>query len=446
MLLQRFTLILLFILSALTAQAREQYGNLLECPVHDLTGRSLQGQTFLEFIRSTVKPELDRYATEGYKITDGDRLVAALDHVDAKVRRQALRSVRGSSKEKTLKAIGDKLSGEKGSVYTTHDLLGATGQVSDRFQLSTYVGLVSCAGSHLKLADDNYAYNVHYGTGKMDKDDRTGRSFGASRIFRATDSSYSHYLGQLEKFIKETPDNTEAFNLTIMETLTNTQPRRYDRVNDQGDAVLTDFFAIWIAEQDRNLMDGRVTPHWDAALFQTTLLASSFHAGQKKLTLFYEDPLSGKRSFTDTTHELAWPRKNHAEETCEVDLQTRRVKDASLKDYIGVHYRTYQHCGRSGVNMSRKEWRLLGQEITAYLDESARGRELLQNVRKHIQDQVRPGRQPDIYRELASFLINDKTPGQLKNWYQLSKNTATLLEFVRLNADEITAKLKAKYE
>ncbi len=432
------------------AEAREEYGNLLDCKVQDLTKESTSGQTLLEFIRKTVKPQLDTYAIKGYSIVDGDRLVEVLDLVDSKVRRQALSSVKGrSNKEKlaNLKKIGDQLAGEKGSVYTTHDILAKTGLVSDRYKLSTYVGLASCAGSHLKLADDNYAYNVHYGTGKEDKDDRTGRSFGASRKYRATDSSYSHYLRELEKFITQTPNNSEAFNKTVMETLTNTQSRAYEQVNDQGDAVLTDFIAIWIAEQDRNLMDGRVSPHWDAALFQTTLLATSFHAGQKKIKMFYEDPLSGKRYFTDVTYELAWPRKNHGEEKCEVDLESRKEKDASLTDYIGVHYRTYEHCGRSGVNMSRDEWRLLGSEITRFMSESAEGKKLLAAVRKHTSAQVKPSsRNADIYRELASFLINDKTPGKLNNWEDMSASVVAMLKYVQDNAEAITARLEKKYD
>ena len=432
-----------------TAAAKEEIGNLLECPVMDLTSGKEKGRTFLDLIKKEIKPELDGFATEGYAIVDGDRLVDVLDKVDSKVRRQALSSVKGKNQReriRNLKKIGDQLEGETGSVYTTHDILAGTGLVSNRFKLSTYVGLASCAGSHLKLADDNYAYNVHYGTGEMDKDDRTGRSFGASRVYHATDSSYTHYLSELEKFITDTPDNVKPFITTVMETLTNSEPRRYKDVNDQGDAVLTDFFAIWIAEQDRNIMDGRVKPHWDAALFQTTLLAS-FHAGQDEIKMFYRDPLSNELYFTDATFKLAWPRKDHANEECVVDLESRRVKDASLTDYIGVHYRTYKHCGRSGVNMSRKEWQKLGQEITAYVAETSEGRKMLQNVRKYMNGKGEKYRgRPDIYRELAYFLISDKTPGKIRGWYSLSRNVATLLQYVQDNANEITERLEEKYD
>jgi hypothetical protein len=446
--LQRQILMVLLALSlGIISHAEEQYGNLLGCAYHDLTEGNLKGQTFLNLIRETIKPELDSYAVEGYPMANGDRLVQVLDLVDSKVRRQALRSVKGDSDEKieNLRAIGDELASQMASLYSAPNKLAAFDNVQDRYKLSTYVGLASCAGSHIKLADDNYAYNVHYGTGEVDKDDRTGRSFGASRIFHATDSSYSHYLKQLEKFIRTTPDNTREFVTTVMETLTNTEPRTYNDVTDHGDSVLTDFFAIWIAEQTRNLMDGEVKPHWDAALLQTTLLAASFHAGQKKIKMFYADPLTEEQYFTDTTFELAWPRKDYKNEKCIVDLKSRRLKDANLTDYIGVHYRTFRHCGRSGVNMSRKEWRRLDGEITDFLKQDDKGQRLLANVRKYIEPQVTESTRSGIYRDLAKFLISDKTPSQLKSWYYLSRNVASLLEFVREHADEITAELSEKY-
>ena len=447
MLFKKISIALAILMQFQSSFAEEQIGNLLECPVLDITNSQQKGQTFLSLLQTQIKPELDSFATEGYKIVDGDRLVSVLDLVDKKVRRQALGSLKGSSKSEkiqNLKTIGDMLAGQMGSLYRTHELLAQTGLVRNRFKLSTYVGLASCAGSSLKLADDNYAYNVHYGTGAVEKDDRTGRSFGASRIFQATDSSYTHYLKMLERYIKEDPTNISDFMLTVMETLTNTEPRRYENVTDLGDSVLTDFLAIWIAEQDRNLMDGKVKPHWDAALFQVTLLAA-FHAGQEQIKMFYKDPLTGQQFFTDRTFKLAWPKKNHTEETCVVDLESQSDKKASLTDYIGVHYMTYKHCGRSGVNMSRKEWRLLGQEITSFLMESKEGQALLEGVRKYTTEYARPGRKPDIIRELARFLINDKTPKKLSNWYRISGNTVKLLKYVQKNAPAITEKLEQKY-
>ncbi|MDA8792975.1 hypothetical protein N9N67_07005 [Bacteriovoracaceae bacterium] len=441
-----------------TTFAQEKYGNLIGCENIDLSKKSKHhGKTFLHLIRETVKPELDIYATQGYKVTSGQNLVDGLDKVESKVKRQALKSVRGSSKAqkiKNLKAIGDKLEGETVNLYNLPGKLAATKLVGDRYTLSTYIGLISCGGSTMKLAPDNYAYNIHYGTGDVDKDDRTGRSFGASRIYHATDSSYSHYLKTLKNYVTKTPDNVQYFTKTIMETLTSSNPRGYKKVNDHGDAVLTDFFAIWTAEQTRNIMDGYVKLHWDAALFQTTLL-SAFHAGQDKIKMFYKDPLSGKVYFTDKTYKLKWPRKNHEEETCEVDLESRKVKSADLTDYIGVHYRTYKHCGRSGVNMSRNEWKKLGREITKYLYSSEEGSKLLADVREILGEEIDLSKNErgkkyrksshDIYRELARYLIKNDAPASFKKWEELSKKTNDLLEYVRANANTITEIISAKF-
>ncbi|MFK8139361.1 MAG: hypothetical protein AB8E15_13455, partial [Bdellovibrionales bacterium] len=368
-----------------------------------------------------------------------------LDKVDSKVKRIALRSVKGKSKKEkylNLKAIGDELAGKNTNLYDLPQVLAKTGKVADRFKLSTYIGLASCAGSNMKLADDNYAYNVHYGKGNVDKDDRTGRSFGASRIFQATDSSYTHYLKTLEKYIKNSPENSEDFIKTIMEIITNSEPRNYEEVTDLGDAVLTDFVAIWTAEQTRNIMDGVVKPHWDAALLQVTLL-SSFHAGQKNITMFYKDPLTNEAFFTDRAFSLAWPKKNRANESCDVDLESRKIRDASLTDYIGVHYMTFKHCGRSGVNMSRKEWRKLGLSITNWLKGDPKGSVKLNSLVKSIEKYKKVSQKRlDIYRELAKLLISDKRPSKLSNWHVLSRQTADLLNYIRENAETITEQIR----
>ena len=446
--------LLLILLTHQSILAQEEFGNLVGCDYIDLTDQNEQGSSFLALIQGNIKPELDDFAIQGYAITNGDRLVETLDIVDKKVKRQVLSSLRGEDKKANLKKIGDSLEGEFVTLYNLPGKLAKFKFVKDRYKLSTYIGLTSCGGSTLKLADDNYAYNIHYGAGNKEKDKQTGRSFGASRIFNATDASYSHYLRTLESYVRSSQDNVPFFTKTIMETLTNSNPRGYEQVNDHGDAVLTDFFAIWTAEQTRNIMDNHVSLHWDAALLQVTLL-SAFHAGQDKIKLFYKDPLSGKTYFTDKTYNLAWPKKNHKTETCDVDLESRNTKPADLKDYIGVHYRMYKHCGRSGINMSRNEWKKLSRNITAFLMNDKKGKSLIKKVRSHISDVVDLSKnekgkkyksyEKDVLRELARFLINDETPKRITNWEELSHDTTELLDYIRIKANKITAKIEKEY-
>jgi hypothetical protein len=171
--------------------------------------------------------------------------------------------------------------------------------------------------------------------------------------------------------------------------------------------------------------------------------------------MFYKDPLTSKLYFTDKTYKLAWPRKNHQNETCDVDLESRKIKDAYLTDYIGVHYRTYKHCGRSGVNMSRNEWKKLGKEITEFVNNTTEGSKLLSEIRAILSDHIDLTKNEngktyrknshDIYRELARFLIQNDGPSKYKKWKSLSTKTSALLEFVRVNANEITAEISKKY-
>ena len=101
---KRYLLSLLTVLSfGVSATAAEQLGNLLECPAMDMTDGKEKGRSLLDLIKKEIKPELDAFATEGYEIVDGDRLVDVLDKVDSKVRRQALSSVRGSSQRERIR-------------------------------------------------------------------------------------------------------------------------------------------------------------------------------------------------------------------------------------------------------------------------------------------------------------------------------------------------------
>jgi|GEM_PF-1081458 len=446
----------------------EHFGNLLNCPAIDMSGSLHAGQSLLQFIVDTVKPDLDRIALEGYPVADGETLVSGLDKVDGKVRRKALREVRGKSHEEkleNLRKLGDSLQGPV-NLKNSVSKMSATGLVnSGPYNLSTYIGLASCGGTTLKLADDNYAYNIHYATGKdletgeyVYDDKKSGRSFGASRIFRAIDSSYSHYFKELESYITKSQLEAPEFIRTIMESVSNTDLSGYDSINNYGDAVLTDFLAIWTAEQTRNLMDGHITLHWDAALFEVTLLSASFHAGQNQIHMYYGDPVTGKKHFTSTTKDLTWPKKIFNKETneeeCVADFDNQTKKQARLSDYIGIHYRTPKNCGRSGVDTSEFKWtrKKLGNEITLFLENDPIGKVLLEKVRSHFSGIVnlkyneynRSYRtyQRNIYRELSRFIINSRAPKNMSQWKEFSNDVTGMMSFIKDKANEITETLK----
>ena len=51
----------------------------------------------------------------------------------------------------------------------------------------------------------------------------------------------------------------------------------------------------------------------------------------------------------------------------------------------------------------------------------------------------------DVLRELARFLINDETPKRITNWEELSHDTTELLDYIRIKANKITAKIEKEY-
>ena len=105
--------------------------------------------------------------------------------------------------------------------------------------------------------------------------------------------------------------------------------------------------------------------------------------------------------------------------------------------------------------MSRNEWKRLSREITSYLMKDSKGKRLVGNVRKHFDGVLDLSKneygskykdyEKDILRELARFLINDNTPKSIKNWEELSQDTAELLDYMRVKANDITSSLEKKY-
>ena len=83
------------------------------------------------------------------------------------------------------------------------------------------------------------------------------------------------------------------------------------------------------------------------------------------------------------------------------------------------------------------------------------GKKLLDNVRRHFKGVLDLSKneygskyksyEKDILRELARFLISDRTPKSIKNWEALSQDTAELLDYMRVNANDITETLSKKY-
>ncbi len=382
-----------------------------------------RGSTFFSLMLKTVKPALDSYAINGFKVVDGDAVEAALSKVDKKVSTNAIRAA--GSVEK-LKQIADVLasSGRSYTFYELPDAIAQAGGSTGRFGLATFYALVSGGGVAVKMVDGTYAYNVNYGTGQTAKDEMTGRSFGEAPGRYALDASDAHYLTTLEAYVRSAGSSVESFYASILDILINNDTSRFAEISNEGQAVASDFIAVYVAEQDRHLMANLQTHHWDAALLEVTLL-SAFHAGQKEVAVMYDQQLT--------------TRTKKQDDGCSTEEKVD--KKAGMVDYWQFSKSTDpQNCNRSGINVTRKEFRLLGRMITEF--ERKRNPKLVSSIEHHLDGVQLSG---NIFADLSSFLINYKTPHQLDGkTLELASDYAKFLMQVRADADDITKYIQSK--
>lgn len=410
---------LIFVLLILVASLSEAAAKLKYSSIVDLN--EYKGQTFFSLMQEVIKPSLDEYATQGFEMVDGKTAVAALKKVDAKVAAKALRAA-GSAEQ--LKEVVDALAGQTFTFYDLPAALAKEGVGAGRFDLTTYLALVSGGGVAVKINASNIAYNVNYGTGENENDERTGRSFGEAPGRLALDASDKHYLEILENYVRSEGTEIEHFYRSILNVLLNSDASDYRNISEAGQAVATDFIAVYTAEQDRHLMSDLKRHPWDEALLEVTLL-SAFHAGQKKIMLMHNG------EFTDTTLKQA--------PGCD---ETERVsKKASLIDYWQFSTSTDPaNCNRSGLNVGRKDFRNLEAAITAY--EQEHNPELIENIQRHFGT----SRNVDnVFAQLSEFLINYKTPGQLDaDTLELAEDFTAFLMQVRKDANKISQEISGQ--
>lgn len=224
-------------------------------------------------------------------------------------------------------------------------------------------------GVEVVLTDDVTTYHVKYAADWEDKVERSGRSFGALGEGRLkqyiADASYKHYLRTLEAALKDGDQTVRDFYSAILLIITNSDPSGINKLNSEAKQVASDFVAIYIAEQYRRLTAtkgqylGR-SHRWDDALTQVTFLAA-FHSGQDKMELFYEG------EFTDRVyHQDACLYKARGQEEKRANTRKRRAR---LYDYWQFTVRS--ECpGRSGVNLTRRDFEKLGRALTKHLNSS----------------------------------------------------------------------------
>lgn len=385
-----------------------------------------KGQTYLTFMQETVAPALNDLATNGYTLKGAEDVKNALENVESKVSKKAISSA--GTKEGLL-SLASKLEGKNVTLYTLPSLIAKFAPRSDRYSLSTFFGLVSCAGAIIKFAPQNYAYNIHYGNGENDKDDRTGRSFGEGPTRNANDASDKNYLTDLEEFVIKNPKSINNFYLTLVKTLSNSDTSDYHSIAKSGQTLLTDFLAVYTAEQARNLMDKKITLHWDAALLEVTLLAG-FHAGQDEIALYYRNPSNRTISFKSEVF-------NQAPGCSAVD--DKKTRSARIYDYWQFSAsKDPAQCNRSGINVTKEQFRMLGKAISDY--ERKNNPKLVERVEKNFEVSNRGG---NIYMELSNLFINKDTKSELgdSSANQLAQDFTNFLAQVNKDAKKISKQL-----
>ncbi len=360
------------------------YSNVVDLSQH-------KGRTYLSLMQEVIKPALDQMSTDGFNIANGQQTVSALKKVDGKVASRALQAAGSAAK---LKQVADTLAVDQHKVnfYDLPQVLGQKGIGPGRYDLSTYLALVSGGGVAVKINNENTAYNVNYGSGNVDKDEMTGRSFGEAPGRLALDASDKHYLQILEAYVRTNGENVEHFYRSILSILLNNDTAEYSQISRDGQAVATDFIAVYTAEQDRHLMTNMRNHPWDEALLEVTLL-SSLHAGQNKIMLMYNG------TFTATTLKQA-PGCN---------TSVRAPQNASITDYWQFSKSTDPTtCNRSGLNVGRQDFRKLGAAITSH--QRQKNPDIVARVERHFKSSKNSG---NLFAQLSNYLININTPSRL---------------------------------
>ncbi len=389
---------------------------------HTFDLNDYKGQTYLSFMEGYVKPAMDELATNGYEVCDANAIETAYEASDKKVQNKVKRNFGGLE---NVKSIVAELSGETVTLNDLPAKIAAVDRSVDRFDLSTFIGLACGGGVKIVYDHANHGLNVHYDTTEQ----RSGRSFGVGPTRAANDASDKQYLEDLQEYARSSKDDLPDFYSTLFESLLNSDPSGYADVQEEGQTVLTDFLSVFTAEQARNLMDGSVTPHWDAALLEVTLLAS-FHAGQSKVKLYYQNPQSKKTSFTDSTLKQT---------PCASPAGTQQ---AHMRDYwqFSRNITDPKNCRRSGINITKAEFRKLGEAITTYIYDNHR------DIYDRVNADMGNSKESDnLFKSLSYFLISGRSPEKFSTAKvrQITQGWVQLLGVLTKEANAISKELEA---
>ncbi len=307
---------------------------------------------------------------------------------------------------------------------TLPDLIARTDETVDSRSLSLFLGLASGGGVGLRLYPDYSSFHVNYNI--LNKG--AGRSYGVGPKHTVNDPSDSEYLESLYVYLTENQNNHSEFYSTLLSVLLDSDSEGYEAITPPGQAVLSDFLLVYVAELYRNLIQEHIEPYWEAALLEVTFLGA-FHAGQREMKLYYTNPQTLQCSFTNTTM---------VQEPC---ITPSRLQRATMKDYWQFTSSTRErpHCLSSGINLTKDQFRLLGKKITNYVKENKLS--VLQRVSRSMDLWDNP---ENLYQSLSLFLISEQTPNSFsqKQISEVIASWVSFLDYVQEHAEDITADIE----
>lgn len=159
------------------------------------------------------------------------------------------------------------------------------------------IAIASGKGVLVRLDGENYCYNYGYAKGsggsdlEADKINRkSGRSYGASVERNAYDPTDADYLKALGTYVANAGEmELRNFYYVIFQILLKSDTSGLRTLTNEGQLLIADFMAVYMAELDRHLMTGLKRYEWENALTEITMLAA-YAANAGGVTL---DPRGG---------------------------------------------------------------------------------------------------------------------------------------------------------
>ncbi len=255
---------------------------------------SFKGSTFMQFLTAPngLKAALDRDGAAPFNFAPKENLIRAAADFDPAVYAKLYKSVEGGPDGAAR--LAESLAGERATPVTAAGIIAGKLKSlnlcqSSRIGLTAVIfapvfALVSGAGVPVMLDQQNYFYNVGYRSGanpaEMEKDVKSGRSYGVSRAHKPLDVSDRYYLEELHRHLF-TAGDAAPFYRAMMRILTASDPSGLAALPPPAQAVLTDFTAVYAAELDRYAMTGFKKHPWQNDLAEATLISAFSSPAQR---------------------------------------------------------------------------------------------------------------------------------------------------------------------